>query len=50
MSAKPLLLVALESEVPVTITERWNIVFTGVGKINASYALMKTLPAIGPAC
>ena len=48
MSAKPLLLVALESEVPVTITERWNVVFTGVGKINASYALMKALTSYRP--
>lgn len=48
MSAKPLLLVALESEVPVNITERWNVVFTGVGKINASYALMKALTSYRP--
>ena len=48
MSAKPLLLVALESEVPVNITERWNVVFTGVGKINASYALMKALTNYRP--
>ena len=48
MSAKPLLLVALESEVPVNITERWNVVFTGVGKINASYALMKVLTSYRP--
>ena len=48
MSAKPLLLVALESEVPATIAERWNVVFTGVGKINASYALMKALASYRP--
>lgn len=48
MSAKPLLLVALESEVPANIAERWNVVFTGVGKINASYALMKALTSYRP--
>jgi len=40
---KPLLIVALESEVPGDITDRWDVVFTGVGKINASYACMKAI-------
>ena len=48
MSAKPLLLVALESEVPVNITEPWSVVFTGVSKINESYALMKALTSYRP--
>lgn len=43
MTSKPLLLVALESEVPPDITNRWQVIFTGVGKVNASYRLTKAI-------
>ena len=48
MPKKPLLIVALESEVPPDISQRWDVVFTGIGKINASYALMKALTRFSP--
>ena len=32
----------------MNITDLWNVVFTGVGKINASYALMKALNSYRP--
>ena len=48
MSGKPLLIVALESEVPADITKRWDVVFTGVGKVNASYICMKAIAVYRP--
>ena len=43
MFGKPLLIVALESEVPADIAKRWNVIFTGVGKVNASYLCMQAI-------
>ncbi|MGB0397122.1 MAG: 5'-methylthioadenosine nucleosidase [Candidatus Puniceispirillaceae bacterium] len=48
MSGKPLLIVALESEVPADITKRWDVVFTGIGKVNASYICMKAIANYRP--
>ena len=48
MPANPLLIVALETEVPAEIASRWQIVFTGVGKINATFHLSKAIAAYRP--
>jgi len=35
-------LVALESELPDTLPDNYRLVYTGIGKINATYAALKT--------
>ncbi len=36
-------LVALQSELPDTLPSGYQVVYTGIGKINASYATLKTI-------
>ncbi len=43
MKNRPLLVVALESEIPLSALKGWPVILTGVGKINASYHLSKAI-------
>ena len=37
-----LILVALEQELPKSYLPGWRIIYTGVGKVNASFAISKS--------
>ena len=41
--SKSIILVALEDELPKKYLPGWNILYTGVGKINASYSVSKAI-------
>ena len=41
--SKSIILVALEDELPKKYLPSWNILYTGVGKINASYSASKAI-------
>ena len=41
--SKSIILVALEDELPREYLPSWNILYTGVGKINASYSASKAI-------
>ena len=48
LTANPLFLVALEVELPASGFPNLNIVYTGVGKVNAAYQTMKSIQSYHP--
>lgn len=46
--SKTIILVALEDELPKKYLPTWNIIYTGVGKINAAYSLSKAIHEFAP--
>ena len=46
--SKTIILVALEDELPKKYLPTWDIIYTGVGKINAAYSLSKAIHEFAP--
>ena len=42
-----LIVVALEDELPTHLVAGWNVLYTGVGKVNAAIAATEVLEAAG---
>ena len=43
-----LIIVALERELPKTLLPNWNIVYSGVGKVNASFSVVNAYNKFKP--
>ena len=43
-----LIIVALERELPKTLLPNWNIVYSGVGKVNASFSVVNAYNTFKP--
>jgi adenosylhomocysteine nucleosidase len=46
--SKTIILVALEDELPKKYLPTWNIIYSGVGKVNAAYSLSKAIHEFEP--